>query len=120
MGFVPVGGPLFNSVWRGVFAASMLGMVSKMDSTQIVLTLVIFALIYAGQSVWRAHFQKEKEIKTAEIQSKQVTEALEALKFASETDLKRMEIFSEAMNGAQQLEPWRLTWCPGIGSGSSE
>ncbi len=80
-------------------------MVSKMDPTHLVLMILGLSLIYAGQSVCRAYFQKEKDEKIAEIQSKQVVESLEALKFANETDLERMKILAEAMKATPQLAP---------------
>lgn len=74
-------------------------LVDKMDPTSIVITILGLGVLYAGQSAFRVWIDAQKEEKIAEIQSKQVVAALDALQFSQQADVERWQIM-EKVKGA--------------------
>lgn len=71
--------------------------VNKMEPWQIITVLISLGLIYTGGSVLRTWIESKKEEKIAETSSKNITEALEAVKFTVASDAEKREILNRAV-----------------------
>lgn len=67
--------------------------VSTMDGSQVMITVLGSALLFSTTSCFKSYMQKQKETKDSE---KQIS--------LSEEETKRMKIFSDAINKSQQLQ----------------
>ena len=74
-----------------------------MESTHIVIIIIGLGLIWSATSVTKAHFEKQRAEKLAEIQNENVKSSLEAVKFTQEIDDERMKIFADAITSVSKL-----------------
>jgi hypothetical protein len=74
--------------------------VGKLNGTNITIIIVAFALLYAGDSYWKAWLETQKEITISETSSSQTKQILDNQKFAEESDLKKMELMNQAVMAA--------------------
>lgn len=70
-------------------------MVGKMDSQDIVITIVTIAVLYFGTSAYRSFLESRKETRIKEISDETQRETLEALKYTSEQETKRAQIIAD-------------------------
>lgn len=70
-------------------------MAGKMDSEDIVITIVTIAVLYFGTSAYRTFLENRKETRIKEISDETQRHTLEALKYASEQETKRAQIIAE-------------------------
>lgn len=72
----------------------------KLSGTHITIIALAFALLYAGNSYWKAWLETQKEITISETSSKQTKQILDNQRFAEEADLKKMELMGQAVQAA--------------------
>lgn len=70
--------------------------VNKMEPWEIIVLLLSLGLMYTGGSVLRTWIEAKKEEKIAETTSKNITDALEAVKFAVATDAQKVSLLEQA------------------------
>jgi hypothetical protein len=78
----------------------MANAIGKVTGKQLTIIVLAFGLLYAGNSSWKVYLEQQKEIAKAETSQKQIKDILEAHKFASEVDLKRMQLLRDALQAA--------------------
>lgn len=72
----------------------------KLTGNQITIIVIAFALLWAGDSYWRAWLETHKDISVAESSNENTKQLLEAQKFASENDLKKFELMNKTILAA--------------------
>lgn len=77
-------------------ATKLLGqMVGKMDSQDIVITIVTIAVLYFGNSAYRTFLENRKETRIKEISDDTQRETLAVLKYTSEQETMRAQIIAD-------------------------
>ncbi len=71
--------------------------VGKLSGRQITVIILAFVLLFGGVAYWKAWLEHQKDITLAETQNQQTKELLASQKFASEIDLKKMEIMHDTV-----------------------
>lgn len=70
-------------------------MVGKMDSQDIVITIVTIAVLYFGTSAYRSFLENRKETRIKEVSDETQRETLATLKYTSEQETKRAQILAD-------------------------
>lgn len=70
-------------------------MVGKMNSEDIVITIVTIAVLYFGTSAYRSFLENRKETRIREISDETQRETLAVLQYASEQETKRAQIIAD-------------------------
>lgn len=78
-------------------------MVGKMDSQDIVITIVTIAVLYFGTSAYRSFLENRKETRLKEISDETQRETLAALKYTSDQETKRAEIIADLAKANQKI-----------------
>jgi len=73
----------------------------KLTGKQITIIVLAFALLFTGYQSWDTYLEAQKEEAKAEASSKQVKDILDAQKFATEAEFKRMQILADALSLTQ-------------------
>lgn len=83
--------------------------VDKMDGKQALIGVLLIALAYGSTTIHKNSVESAKEVRLAELnlQDKQVfiKALLEDHKFASEQEIKKMELFNRAMQRSEMVRP---------------
>lgn len=74
--------------------------VGRLSAKQITIMILAFALLYAGGSYWKAWLETQKEITIAESNNAQTRQILDNQRFATEADLRKMELMNQAVMAA--------------------
>lgn len=74
--------------------------VGKLTGRQIAVIILAFGLLFGGESYWKAWLEHQKDITVAESQNEQTKELLAAQRFATEADLKKMQIMHDTVKAA--------------------
>jgi hypothetical protein len=72
----------------------------KMTGKQIATVIVAFALLFGGNSYWKAWLEHQKDLTVAEANNDQIKELLTAQKYADEADLKKFELMNATIQAA--------------------
>lgn len=79
-------------------------MVGKMDSQDIVITIVTIAVLYFGTSAYRSFLENRKEIRIKEVSDETQRDTLSALKYTSEQETKRAQIIADLARDNAKVE----------------
>lgn len=74
--------------------------VGKLSGRQITVLILSFALLFGGEAYWKAWLEHQKDITVAETQNQQTKELLASQHFATEADLKKMQIMHDTVVAA--------------------
>ena len=74
--------------------------VGRLSAKQITIVILAFSLLYAGNIYWRAWLETQKEITISETSSAQTRQILDNQRFATEADLRKMELMNQAVFAA--------------------
>ena len=79
-------------------------MVGKMNSQDIVITIVSIAVLYFGTSAYRSFLENRKETRMKEISDETQRETLAALKYTSEQETKRAQIIADLAQSNSKVD----------------
>ncbi len=79
-------------------------MVGKMDSQDIVVTIVTIAVLYFGNSAYRTFLENRKETRIKEISDETQRETLSALKYTSAQETARAQIIADLARDSSKVD----------------
>lgn len=71
-------------------------LLDKVSGRDVIIAILAGGLIFAGQSVWKAHIAENARVRIAEVQSAETRQVLEGVARLSEEETRRMEILGNA------------------------
>jgi len=75
--------------------------IGKLTGKQITMIVLSFAVLWAGASSFNAYLEHQLEIAKQEASGKQAKDILDAQKFASQAELKRLELVTQVVKAAR-------------------